>query len=88
MKRYEKAGLISLCLILIFLYLWKTDRADLCDGRMKEDAFLSFADAAAREAEEAEWKAKMEKISRRGRKKSGGRGGAGKETKGTIICGL
>ena len=66
MKRYEKAGLISLCLILIFLYLWKTDRADLCDGRMKEDAFLSFADAAAREAEEAERKAKMEKIKAEG----------------------
>lgn len=62
MKRYEKAGIISLSLILIFLYLWKTDRADLCDGRMKEDTFLSFADAAAREAEEAERKAEMEKI--------------------------
>ena len=62
MKRYEKAGIISLCLILILLYLWKMDRGDLCDCQLKEDVFLSFADAAAREAEEAERKAKMEKI--------------------------
>ncbi len=62
MKKHGRVGGISLCLILVFLCLWKMDKADFYDGQMKEDAFLSFADAAVREAEEADRKAMMEKI--------------------------
>lgn len=61
MRKYGKAGVISLCLLLAFLWLWKMDRTDLFDGRIS-GCFLNFADAGVKGVEEAARKEMMEKL--------------------------